>query len=67
MPIQSGDIGYCMALRRTTALVRTWEKETVTYVDCGYETCGYSDSCKLYQHNPVGYHSSTPTFDNERI
>ena len=65
MSVQSGDIGYCMALRRTTSLIRTWSKGTVIDADCGYQTCGYADNCEMYLRKPVGYHSFTHSSDND--
>lgn len=52
---ESGDVGFCEALGRTSALTRCWEDNTVVSVDCGHETCGYSQNCEMYQHYPVGY------------
>lgn len=57
MPLsESGDIGLCKAVGHTSALIRTWEDETVVSVSCDYKTCGYADSCEMYQRGPVGYH-----------
>ena len=55
---QSGDVGFCRALGRTNALIRTWENGTVTDVDCDHKQCRYADICEMYQRMPVGYCSA---------
>lgn len=54
---ESGDVGFCREVGHTSTLVRTWNDRTVISVDCNYKTCGYSDTCDMYQRGPVGYHS----------
>lgn len=64
---ESGDVGLCRAVGHTSALIRTWVDDTVVSVDCDHKTCGYADSCEMYQHYPVGYHfepPSKPSFKN---
>lgn len=52
----TGDVGFCYFVDRTSSLIRTWdEHRTVISVDCNYKTCGYANSCEMYQRGPVGY------------
>lgn len=57
----SGDIGYCQLLGHSTGIILTWDNDNnVISVDCNHETCGYSQSCELYQKRPVGFHQTYP-------
>ena len=58
---QSGDMGFCQLSGKSKGIVRYWEDDKVVSVDCGHETCGYSQCCDLYQRFPVGYSQTKPS------
>ena len=58
--LSSGVIGFCKKTNASRGIVITWTNNTVTAVNCEHKTCGYADSCELYQQRPIGYVESFP-------
>ena len=56
----SGNIGFCRYKNQNIGLIINWTNHTVESVDCEHNTCGYAETCELYQKYPVGYTEKFP-------
>lgn len=56
----TGDIGYCNFIHSMRGIQISWNSGIVESMDCDYKNCGYTNHCKLYKQNPIGFKPTYP-------